>query len=364
DSSYGAHWSPDGRLVTSSWDGKLRLYRIQSGALIKLAEIKAPGGENPFSVAFSPNGRSVAVGYYDSTRVDVLDGRSLDWQFSPDAQEVKNGNLFSAAWSTDGQTLVAGGTWYFNGRHSVRRWSQAGRGPAQHTPTAGDTVMSLAPLPQGGWLVAGGDPTWGVLGADGSWQVRGAAPIADLRNSYGNAFLLDTSGTQLLFGYEPFGKPPHWFDLRRRQLQPGSLTAGQAPRIAGLKVEGWENTTSPKLDGKPLVLQPYENARSLAISPDTSSFVLGASFSLRLFGRDGQQRWEKAVPGTTWGVNIPPTGKVVVAAYGDGTIRLHRLSDGQELLAFFPHADRKRWVLWSPAGYYDASPGAEELIGW
>ncbi|MES2945897.1 MAG: caspase family protein, partial [Pseudomonadota bacterium] len=53
-----------------------------------------------------------------------------------------------------------------------------------------------------------------------------------------------------------------------------------------------------------------------------------------------------------------------MAAYGDGTIRWHRLSDGQELLAFFPHADRKRWVLWSPSGYYDASPGAEELIGW
>ena len=54
----------------------------------------------------------------------------------------------------------------------------------------------------------------------------------------------------------------------------------------------------------------------------------------------------------------------MVAAYGDGTIRWYRLSDGKELLAFFPHADRKRWVLWTPSGYYDASPGSEELIGW
>jgi hypothetical protein len=28
-----------------------------------------------------------------------------------------------------------------------------------------------------------------------------------------------------------------------------------------------------------------------------------------------------------------------------------------------PKAD-KRWVLWAPEGYYTASPGAEELIGW
>jgi hypothetical protein len=40
------------------------------------------------------------------------------------------------------------------------------------------------------------------------------------------------------------------------------------------------------------------------------------------------------------------------------------MTDGKELLAFFPHKDRKRWILWSPSGYYSVSPGADELIGW
>jgi hypothetical protein len=40
------------------------------------------------------------------------------------------------------------------------------------------------------------------------------------------------------------------------------------------------------------------------------------------------------------------------------------MKDGKELLALFPHTDKKRWILWTPSGYYDASPGAEELIGW
>ena len=39
-------------------------------------------------------------------------------------------------------------------------------------------------------------------------------------------------------------------------------------------------------------------------------------------------------------------------------------SDGEELLAFYPDGDRERWVLWTPQGYYAASPGGEELIGW
>jgi hypothetical protein len=40
------------------------------------------------------------------------------------------------------------------------------------------------------------------------------------------------------------------------------------------------------------------------------------------------------------------------------------MSDGQELLAMFVHKDDRRWVAWTPAGYYMASPGAEDLIGW
>ena len=96
--------------------------------------------------------------------------------------------------------------------------------------------------------------------------------------------------------------------------------------------------------------------------------MLGTEWALRHFNADGSLRWQHAVPGPVWGVNLPTdgaqAGQIVVAAYGDGTLRWHRLRDGAELLAFFPHADRQRWVLWTPSGYYDASPGAEDLIGW
>jgi hypothetical protein len=63
-------------------------------------------------------------------------------------------------------------------------------------------------------------------------------------------------------------------------------------------------------------------------------------------------------------VNLSSDGRLVVAALGDGTIRWYRADNGEELLSFFPHVDRKRWVAWTPSGYYDASVGGEELIGW
>src|SRR5262249_49830546 len=94
-------------------------------------------------------------------------------------------------------------------------------------------------------------------------------------------------------------------------------------------------------------------------------FVLGTSFTLRLLDQRGKDVWPpRPAPDVAWHVNVSADGRLIVAAYGDGTVRWHRLSDGQELLARFIHPDRQRWVTWTPQGYYDASTGADELIGW
>ena len=74
--------------------------------------------------------------------------------------------------------------------------------------------------------------------------------------------------------------------------------------------------------------------------------------------------WSQRTPGFAYGVNIPRGGKHVIAAVADGTIRWHSLADDRELLALFVHAKDRRWVAWTPKGYYLASPGAETLIGW
>src|SRR5436190_20290192 len=54
--------------------------------------------------------------------------------------------------------------------------------------------------------------------------------------------------------------------------------------------------------------------------------------------------WHVQTPTNPSSVNIPRNRKLVIVAYADGTIRRHRLSDGQELLALFVHAKDRRWV--------------------
>ena len=137
----------------------------------------------------------------------------------------------------------------------------------------------------------------------------------------------------------------------------------QAP---GLNITNWDSSTTPAVNGTPIKLHVNETARSVAIVPGTQHFVLGAEWSLRLFDQLGHDVWPNAqtVPGEAWHVNVTGDRRLIVAAYGDGTVRWHRLSDGKELLALFIHPDGQRWIVWTPQGYYDASLGADELIGW
>ena len=85
---------------------------------------------------------------------------------------------------------------------------------------------------------------------------------------------------------------------------------------------------------------------------------------VRAFDATGKPIWKQANPGEAYGVDFSADGQLLVVAYGDGTIRWLRGSDGAELLALFVDVPTRRWVAWTPTGYYMASPGGEDLIGW
>ncbi|HLL72221.1 MAG TPA: caspase family protein [Pyrinomonadaceae bacterium] len=370
DDSYSADFDRAGRLVTACLDGFIRLYApAGEKSLRRVAKQKAAGGNLPFSVNFSPDGSHVAIGFADSTRLAVLSGHDLSLLYTPDTSGVNNGNLGRVAWSADGRTLYAGGgAQDANNRVFIRAWSGGGRGSYRDVAAAANTIFHILPLRLGGIAYGAGDPAFGALDAANTRVLFTSAALADYR-ALQQGFFLSPDGTGLGFAYELFGKSPARFSLADRRLGTTPVTGGVSwhlptTKAAELRITDWYNTYEPKLNGARLKLVQNEMSRSLAIAPDASAFLLGTSFWLRLFERNGAERWKVAIPGEAWAVNISADGQLAVAAYADGTIRWYGMTDGRELLAFFPHADRKRWVVWTPSGYYDASPGAEELIGW
>ena len=363
---YGVDFDSQRKLVTVSADGFIRLY----GSDFKLITKKrAPDGFKPFRVSFSPDGSSIAVTFFDdpmlNTKLDVLSGNDLSHQYSPDIRGLTKGFLGPVCWSMDGKFLYAG-------KQSrvpfvVRKWSDGGKGPYKDLDAAESRIHALVSLKEGGIAFASAYPSFGVFDANDKKVFHRDPPIADYR--WGKkSFLVSKNGDTIQFCYENRGKSPARFLVIERSLKTyPSLELGLWPAVtqtSDLVITDWEDTTNPKLNGKSLKIWQDTMSHKLAISPGKDTFLLGTNLFLYLFDREGNERWKARTPGDAWDVNISPDGRFALAALGDGTVRWYRMKDGREVLSFFPHADKKRWVLWTPSGYYDASPGAEELIGW
>ena len=417
--SFGATFDRSGRLVTASYDGLIRLYDQNFQLIVKRP---ASGGRRPHSVSFSPDGAKVAVGFQDSPNVNVLSGIDLSPLYSPDTGGIERGNLSAVAWSADGQFLYAGGEYAVQSTHPIRKWADEGRGHHTDLPAANDTIMHIVSLSTGGIMFGAQDPAFGIFDAQDHRSMYKRPAIVDHRGRLQH-FLVARDGTMIQFDNEQpscFSLTEHTLtsqachrspgsirDLQRRladkgfhpgpadgvaeshtesairdfQLQAGLAVDGEisvpllqalgipplTPPLttaAGLNITDWSDTYTPKLNGRSLPLEQYEKSRSLAIAPDEQSFLLGTESRLRLFDRQGNEKWQIPSPGVVWGVNISGNSQLAVAALGDGTLRWYRLASGEELLAFFPHRDGKRWVLWTPESFFAASADGERLIGY
>ena len=236
--SYSAHFRNDSqRLVTTSYDGFVRLYSVENKGLKLLEAKKSEGGESPFFARFSPDGRMIAVGFEDTTVVQLLDATTLSEVARPSVEGVDNGNLGSPAWSVDGKHLLAGGLWNVDGQRPVRRWPVGNWTHYEDVPVSNDTVIDLVGLPDGRMLFGATDPALGILGADGQVHWRKGGVLADFR-AQRDQLRVSADGRRIRFGYLYGGKDACVFDLASGTLgrdDPGLPAARtDAP---GLKIE-------------------------------------------------------------------------------------------------------------------------------
>jgi WD40 repeat protein len=358
---YGLSFDQAGRLAVAAFDGYIRLYDAE---LRPVAKAKAPSGARPYSVALTPDGSALAVGYNDTLAVDILSVPELRRVGSANVAGLSGGSLSQVAWSRDGALLAGGAYWSAATGSPIFRWADSRWDKRTTLAAADETVMAIVPLVDGGFAYVTADPSFGRYDEQLSRVLNRPPDIADLRGQIEN-LRVSPDGARVSFGLEKGGGKPAWFDAGARRLiarnPPGDMRPADT---TGLPLRDWRNDLAPKLSGKPLRLEKNETSRSLAIAPDRRSFVLGTDWYLRRFGAGGEEVWSVALPAAAWAVGVSGDGRVAVAALANGTIRWYRLEDGRPLLALFMPRDGMRWVLWTPDGYYDASAGGEDLIGW
>jgi WD40 repeat protein len=379
DSSYGAAFARDGRLATTAFDGMIRLYKYDptrdSPNFRDVREsVLAPSGHLPRGVAFSPNDKLLAIGYDDVAAVDVLDGTTLErvGGHKPADVHIATAGTDRIAWSRDGWTLFADGSvfnaqwravlfaWDRNGLGDERRMTYCASGTASgvNTLANGQIFVDTVLPPCVGLMDGRGEPIWTV-----------PSPILDYRDQ---ALRVSQDGQVVDFGYRGSTGPVLRFDVRSLSLSSQLPNDGLTfvPNREGLKVDGWKNGTRPTLAGQALPLQQYDLARSLAVAADRKRFFLGSQFALTAFDDAGAQKWRLLTLDEVWAVNATKDGRVVVTAESDGAIRWHRADDGRELLALqvLPNKEsdpaKWDWVLWTPEGFYEATPGAQDVLKW
>lgn len=362
--AYGLSIAPGGQLAVSAFDGRVRLFRIAGGNVRPEGEIVVSLAD-PVGVRHSPDGALIAVGYFSRATqgrvlVDVFDAATRQRVRGFEFVDIAFGNLMSVGWQADGRALVAGGTGYSEpGRFIVKRIAWPA-GEAGTVIAATDSVNDFAALPDGRIAFASFDATWGLLEGERVVQ-RSESPIGRIAG----AAALKISADAGIAEWRGADGVRRSFALAARRAGDGEADAKLAPTTSTftMRIDGWENTRTPRIGGSAVELLPNETSRAVAVMPEGGSAVFGTSRALRRIDRGGRSMWTVPLNTEVRAVAVSADGRIVVAALADGTLRWRRTSDGAALVSLLLLRDG-RWVVWTEAGYFDAGPGAEDLVGW
>jgi hypothetical protein len=357
DPSYGGavrgiDFDPQGHIATTSDDGKVRFYGADGQ---RFPPLGLGPGARPWGIAFSPDGRMLAVG-------DRL--RPLVWLIDPASQRViralegapgRVGGLFALAFGPDGSYLVAAGSYNdpATQRYYARSFNVSGRG-AGETPIADDIVTAIGLLPDG-MVFTTAEPAVGRTDGTGATSIRRAAHHIDFRDAGLASFRLSADGGRIELPAERGSGRHIVFDLPSRTLE---LREGgpdmTAPQLEsrGLSITDWRGSSAPRVNGRPIRLEPAETARSAAIAPGGEAVAIGTDFFVRYLSPTNQI-WRQVADAPVWAVNVSADGRRVVAGLGDGSVHWYSAATGEQLASLFIEPATARWVLWTPEGFFD-----------
>ena len=372
DNSSNIAFDNTGRLATVCDDGKIRFYDNQ----FKLIKERTGTGNKPSSIAFSPYGNKIAVGYRDALDIEVFSGKNLKLLYKPElgGMNEKGGLSGGLSFSQDGEYLYGSGRYsqIINDRQRmiIRRWNNAGQGNYTDIPIANNLISDIKSFPNGDVVFGSLFPELCRIEKYDSilYHLKGEINDFDEENRFrvtGEYIGINISfdGTQLEF--KPLYKSPVSFDLTARQLERiNGINRTNKTNTNDIFISDWQTTKDPKVNGKSIFEKTIKRYNTVDISDDENRIVFGTDYTIICINKQNEILWEPVTDGNVWAVNISGNGKFVVATLSNGVINWYRMNDGELLLTLYAHPDNKQWILFSPKGCFDCSPGAEELAGW
>ena len=237
-------------------------------------------------------------------------------------------NVFSGAISPDGtMAATAGGD--FN---EIYLWKLTDAAPLHRLAGKGKPNWSA------GWSPDGKSIAWG-----NTFKFTSVNDMGPLERSF--------RLTDLEFGPSPDAS------YRRARESRGSLS---------LQLTGPTSLEVKQQDAVVAKIAPpysYEPIRSFSFVTG-DRVAVGGEFGVYLFdARTGAKIREfRGHTSVVYAVAPSPDGRYLLSASDDQTVRIWVPDRDEPLLSLFVAGDD--WIAWMPEGYYAASPGGENLMGW
>lgn len=357
-----------GKFASSCFDGKIRLY----DRFFNLIGSTVGAGNKPYSLAFSPDGNKLSVGYMDAPDIEVYSARTLALLYKPslDGENAAYGFGLALAFSADGEFLYGGGqnTKKINGEYwrFMRRWSNSGQGSYVDYPgfKQNSLTTDIKPLPNGDLIIAQSQHVFGRKDRNGNTVFYKTGTV---NNFFLEKHQLSINYTGDQIAFTPKGSEAMLFSIANRKLkmQGGNPTSGLLTATdykPGVSVTGWMDNKNTKINGVNVGLTGM--CRTADIAPANDKVVLGGDKFILCTDVYGNKLWNMLISGTAWAVNISGNGKVVVVLEDGGLINWYRMDDGKLLFSLYADQNGKSWILYTHNGYFDSSSDAENLAGW
>ncbi|MUG92059.1 hypothetical protein F7734_06125 [Scytonema sp. UIC 10036] len=291
-------FSPDGKTIATASSDSTHLWNLKGEFLQTLTE----HSEVVNSVAFSPDGKTIATASSDSTvRLWNLKGKSLQ------TLTGHSGSVLSVAFSPDGKTIATG-----SDDSTVRLWNLKGESFQTLTGRSG-SVLSVTFSPDG--------KTIATASSDGRvhlWNLKGES----LQTLIGHI------GIVYSVAFSPDGKTI------------ATASSDRTVRLWNLKGKSLQTLTGHSEDVYSVVFTP--DGKTIATASDDRT--------VRLWNLKGESlQTLTGHSGTVWSVAFSPDNKTIATASADRTVRLWNLK-GEFLQTLTGHSGSALSVAFSPDG--------------
>jgi WD40 repeat protein len=358
-------FSPDGRqLAAACWDGTVRLLDIATGKENRKLQGHKDYKDYFLSVAFSPDGRQLAAagrGDYSVRFWDPATGLPIR------ALKGHKNQIFSIAFSPDGQTLATGSE-----DQTLRLWDVATGKERTRLEGHADRFDWVAFSPDGRRLASASQDRTVKL-----WDIADRKTICTFRGHRHGVSCVAFSpegrrlasasrdGTVKLWDADSRSQeyrslPGHTYPVGRTALSPDGrwLTSANRDRM----VQVWDVVSGqekPNLRGR-TDLPPWW----VAFSPNgwQRAWVHNGAVTLRDSATGKELRTFKEASTPAIGMAFSPVDELLASANKDGTVTLWRTTNREKVRSFPAHTEPITDLAFSPDGRYLATASNDKTV--